>query len=83
MCSIILHVSNRLNPYAEFSYDGTVLNPLEVLFVKVKGFQMQGGWQSAHMAATYDRWLSSNVSQHLQASNNLCEGAESKGTKGR
>ncbi|EIE24703.1 hypothetical protein COCSUDRAFT_14419 [Coccomyxa subellipsoidea C-169] len=52
-----------LNPYAEFAYDGLVLNPLEVLFVKVKGFQMQGGWLSAQMASTYDRWLSSNVAE--------------------
>ena len=48
----------RLNPYAEFAYDGLMLNPLEVLFVKVKDFQMQTDWTSALMAATYDRWQS-------------------------
>ena len=48
----------RLNPYAEFAYDGLLLNPLEVLFVKVKGFQVQNDWMSAMMATTYDRWLS-------------------------
>ena len=48
----------RLNPYAEFAYDGLLLNPLEVLFVKVKAFQMQTDWMSALMARTYDRWLS-------------------------
>ena len=48
----------RLNPYAEFAYDGLLLNPLEVLFVKVKAFQMQADWMSALMAGTYDRWLS-------------------------
>ncbi|CAL8467738.1 g7276 [Coccomyxa elongata] len=52
-----------LNPYAEFSYDGLVLNPLEVIFVKVKGFQVQGGWLSAQSAMTYDRWLSSEVAE--------------------
>ncbi len=58
----------RLNPYAEFSYDGLVLNPLEVVFVKVKGFQVQGGWLSAQSAMTYDRWLSSEVSENPQKS---------------
>jgi hypothetical protein len=51
----------RLNPYAEYAYDGLALNPLEVMFVKVKGFQVQGQWASAHLAATYQRWLESNV----------------------
>jgi hypothetical protein len=32
------------------------------MFVKVKGFQVQGGWASAHMATTYDRWASTAVS---------------------
>ena len=48
----------RLNPYAEFAYDGLALNPLEVLFVKVKAFQLQTDWTSAMMATTYDRWSS-------------------------
>lgn len=58
----------RLNPYAEFSLDGLMINPLEVIFAKVKGFQMQGGWLSAHLATTYDRWLSSEVSKNSQQS---------------
>lgn len=52
----------RLNPYAEYSYDGLSLNPLEVIFVKVKGFQVQSRWASAEMATTYDRWASAMVS---------------------
>ena len=48
----------RLNPYAEYAYDGLLLNPLEVLFVKVKAFQLQTDWVSATMADTYDRWVS-------------------------
>lgn len=52
----------RLNPYAEYAYDGLALNPLEVMFVKVKGFQVQGRWASAEMATTYDRWGSAQVS---------------------
>lgn len=50
-------VARRLNPYAEYAYDGLLLNPLEVLFVKVKGFQVQTDWVSAIMATTYDRWV--------------------------
>jgi len=58
MVQDILSLVCRLNPYAEFAYDGLLLNPLEVLFVKVKGFQVHIDWMSAMMATTYDRWLS-------------------------
>lgn len=52
----------RLNPYAEYAYDGIQLNPMEVLFVKVKGFLRESGWISTQMATTYSRWISSQVS---------------------
>ena len=54
--------ASRLNPYAEYAYDGIYLNPMEVLFVKVKGFTIDGDWTSPKMAATYDRWISQQVS---------------------
>ena len=54
-------VACRLNPYAEYAYDGLALNPLEVMFVKVKGFQLQADWASAQLASTYQRWLASRV----------------------
>ena len=53
--------SSRLNPYAEYAYDGITLNPLEVVFVKVKDFTLDIDWTSPLMAATYDRWLSFQV----------------------
>ncbi|CAL8465845.1 g5381 [Coccomyxa elongata] len=49
----------RLNPYADYAYDGIGLNPMEVLFVKVKGFQREGNWATTRMAITYDRWIAS------------------------
>lgn len=52
---------SRLNPYAEHTYDGVPLNPLEVMFVKVKHFQLEGDWMSTHLATTYDRWLQVQV----------------------
>ncbi|KAK9835058.1 hypothetical protein WJX81_007588 [Elliptochloris bilobata] len=52
-----------LNPYAEHTYDGVPLNPLEVMFVKVKDFQLEGDWMSTHLAATYGRWLEAQVQE--------------------
>lgn len=51
----------RLNPYAEYAYDGITLNPMEVIFPKVKGFTLDGEWTTPRMAATYDRWMSHQV----------------------
>ena len=59
--STLRHEMRRLNPYAEYAYDGLALNPLEVMFVKVKGFQVQGDWASAQLATTYQRWLGTHV----------------------
>ena len=41
-----------LNPYADFAYDGLHLNPMEVVFVKVKRFQQEANWGSARLAAS-------------------------------
>ncbi|KAK9787128.1 hypothetical protein WJX73_004056 [Symbiochloris irregularis] len=49
--------NNELNPYAEYAYDGITLNPMEVIFPKVKGFHLDGEWTTPRMAATYDRWM--------------------------
>ena len=51
----------RLNPYAEFAYDGIVLNPMEVVFVKVKNFAVDARWTTPHTAVTYDHWMSVKV----------------------
>lgn len=55
-------LSRRLNPYAVDAYDGVNLNPLEVVFVKVKSFLLQGTWTSPVTSQTYDRWKSHEVS---------------------
>ena len=51
----------RMNPYADMAYDGVVLNPLEVLFVKIKGFQLDSNWVSTRLATTYARWAQDQV----------------------
>ena len=33
---IMFCVKCRQNPYADFAYDGVMINPFEVLFVKVR-----------------------------------------------
>ena len=53
--------ADRLNPYAVDAYDGINLNPLEVVFVKVKSFLLQADWKAPKMSQTYDRWLSHQV----------------------
>ena len=50
-----------LNPYADFAYDGLLLNPMEVVFVKVKRFQQEANWGSARLAAVYSRWMDQEV----------------------
>ena len=51
----------RQNPYADFAYDGVMINPFEVLFVKVKSYQRDSDWITSKMAVTYDRWRRSEV----------------------
>ena len=51
----------RLNPYAVDAYDGINLNPLEVVFVKVKSFLLQAKWTAPVISQTYDRWASHEV----------------------
>lgn len=58
MCPFLV---SRVNPYAEYAYDGIGLNPMEVLFVKVKDFQREGEWTTTRMAITYDRWIATQV----------------------
>ena len=50
-----------LNPYADFAYDGLFLNPLEVVFVKVKRFQREANWGSARLADAYSGWMDQEV----------------------
>mmetsp|Transcript_669 Transcript_669/g.1942 ORF Transcript_669/g.1942 Transcript_669/m.1942 type:complete len:501 (-) Transcript_669:495-1997(-) len=45
------------NPYKENSFDGVSLNPLEVMFVKVKGYLLELDWTTATWADAIDRWM--------------------------
>lgn len=54
-----------LNPYADFAYDGLLLNPMEVVFVKVKRFQQEANWGSARLADAYSRWMEQEVHAQL------------------
>lgn len=33
-----------------------MINPLEVLFVKVKSYQLESDWITSKMARTYEKW---------------------------
>eukprot|EP00884_Botryococcus_braunii_P001513 jgi/Botrbrau1/11362/Bobra.0038s0111.2 len=59
-----------LNPYAEFSYDGTALNPFEVLFIKVKSFTLDGQWSAPKQALKYAQWMDDEKSPGIVNSNN-------------
>ena len=51
----------RVNPYKERSLDGMNLNPLEVMFVKVKAHLLYMDAASATAAGTLDRWMRNQV----------------------
>lgn len=51
----------RVNPYKERSLDGMNLNPLEVMFVKVKAHLLYMDAASATIADTLDRWMRNRV----------------------
>ena len=49
------------NPIQESFYDGVNADPLEVLFVKIKAFQLDSNWVSTRLATTYARWAQDQV----------------------
>ncbi len=51
----------RVNPYKEGSFDGMSLNPLEVMFVKMKGSLLDQGSSAATTVQTLDRWMQHQV----------------------
>ena len=55
-------VTDRLDPHGVDVYDGINLNPLEVVFVKVKVSMLQADWAAPKASQTHDRWLSHQVS---------------------
>lgn len=52
----------RLNPVGEFYYDGSTINPFEVVFVAMNTLVVENNWSFARQAALYQEWL------HLQVS---------------
>lgn len=54
-------MGRRENPYKENSFDGVSLNPLEVMFVKVKGYLLELDWTTATWADAIDRWMHHKV----------------------
>ena len=52
----------RLNPVGEFYYDGSTINPFEVVFVAMNTLVVENNWSFARQAALYQDWL------HLQVS---------------
>lgn len=48
--------NQRLNPGPQFMYDGTTVNPLETLFVKVKSLHAQARWANVIQAIKYSDW---------------------------
>lgn len=51
----------RLNPYAEYMYDGINLSPFEVMFVKIKDYLLQANWTAAATVKKYTDWAHSKV----------------------
>ena len=57
----MLELGRRENPYKENSFDGVSLNPLEVIFVKVKGYLLELEWTTPTLADAVDRWMHHQV----------------------
>ena len=49
-----------------------MINPLEVLFVKFKSYQLESDWITSKMATTYERWLQSKAQGFMLLMPNLC-----------
>jgi len=51
------HLCNgQMNPGPQFMYDGTTMNPLETLFVKVKALHADARWANVVQAQKYSEW---------------------------
>ncbi|GIL98607.1 hypothetical protein Vretimale_3951 [Volvox reticuliferus] len=55
----------RSSPQSDLTYDGITLDPLEVMFVKVKGFLLQRNITYSLKAAQYDLWLENETSRNV------------------
>ncbi|GLI58416.1 hypothetical protein VaNZ11_000118 [Volvox africanus] len=57
--------NSRSSPQSDLTYDGITLDPLEVMFVKVKDFLLQRNITYALKAAQYDLWLKNEPSRNV------------------
>lgn len=55
----------RLNPVGEFFYDGSTVNPFEVVFVAMNTLVVENNWSFARQAALYQEWLHLQVSYQM------------------
>ena len=51
----------RLDPIGEFFYDGSTLNPFEVMFVPMNSMIVENNWSFARQASLYQKWLNEQV----------------------
>ncbi|KAK9841148.1 hypothetical protein WJX74_000759 [Apatococcus lobatus] len=58
--------NERFSPYAEHHYDGLSLDPLEVVFVKVKSYLLDLQWQAPMRAVKFDSWMTAKKAGLLQ-----------------
>ncbi|KAK9859802.1 hypothetical protein WJX84_008350 [Apatococcus fuscideae] len=67
-----------VNPTGENHYDGMSLDPLEVLFVKMKAHIRQLGWPNANQAQHYQEWKTSRLAgaSEVQSNDWLTKGDE-------
>lgn len=56
LCALWLCCVCRMSPAFEFSCDGTSLDPLEVMFVKVKSYMLDSEMTFSKKAAKYQQW---------------------------
>ncbi len=56
----------RFSPQGENYVDGITLDPLEVMFVKVKSFTLMNGISSSLKAVKYEKWQSRERRQQLR-----------------
>ena len=61
MCAVCC----RLNPVGEFFYDGSTVNPFEVVFVAMNTLVVENNWSFARQAALYQEWLHLQVSYRM------------------
>jgi len=63
----VLFLYRRLSPIGEHFYDGITLDPLEIMFVKVKSYTLMNGVSSANKAVKYQQWLHVSLNENKQS----------------